>query len=341
MKPILNTLARRLTKSIRSEIAKKRSKSLQEWVCKVMGQQVEMTKMIGVNSRKQFYRITNSDDGIIAVDMPVSKRNVRFLQLSNLLRGAGVRVPKVYAHQLNRYGSGFYIVEHLGDSNSYRNVLKVAPWRSYNLYREAWELIAKIQAVQLAGIRLPSNYDIQLEHRLRKLPKYYADWHRNRPLIGSERISYLNIISLFKKSYRSQTKVLIHSDYGVHNIFNTNYGPAVIDFAGLGIGPPTYDIATLVSTIFDDEMRLDYIKQHWEHSVKAGLSVNTDFSEHYRQLEWIIIQIMLAGLYRTTRRPGYQKKERKVNLYEKNICSIALCYKELLPLVKIIEKRAR
>ena len=324
---------------IRTVNAEKRFKSLLEWVSEVLAQPVELTRFSGGNSSKRYYRITNPDVGLIVMDMLPSIRNARFIQLHNLFRGAGIRVPEVHAHRFRKnIGSGFILLKDLGANNSYPNVLKIAPWRTYILYRNAWQLIAKLQAIPLTRIRLPSNLDIRLDRSLRKLPKWYAAHYRNRPLTMAEHIDYFKIRSLLKKSYRAQAKVMMHGDFHLGNLFDTNQGTAMVDFAGSRIGPPTYDMAQLVyNRSMRDEFRLDSVKHHWEHSVKVGLPVNMNFDEHRRQYDWILIQIILRDIYRNLRS---LKKMKNIFWYEKRLLTIASRYREMLPLVKIIETRA-
>ena len=340
MKSKFNFLNYKQMQSVRTVIAMKRFHSLLKWVRNVMGQQVELIQMKGGNSIKRYYRINNPDTGLIAVDMPPSKREARFLPLRNLFHKAGIRVPEVHSHLFHKNTcSGFYIIEDLGANNTYSNVLKIAPWRSYNLYRNVWELIAKIQAVPTSSIRLPTNFDIRLDRGLRNLPKWYATLHSNRSFTVSEHIDYYKVRSLLKKSYRDQAKVIIHGDLHLGNMFDTFAGPAIIDFANSGIGPPTYDIAKLASSVSDDLLRFDYVKQHWKHSLKIGLPVNKDFDEHYRQYEWIYIQMILVSFSFHPRAHVYSRKQAIMAHEEQKIITIASRYRELQPLVKIFERR--
>jgi len=78
--------------------------------------------------------------------------------------------------------------------------------------------------------------------------------------------------------------------------------PGVLDFQDAVYGPITYDVASLLRDAFlswDEEFELDCFVYYWERAKKAGLPVDPDFGEFYRQIEWMGLQrhIKVLGLF--------------------------------------------
>jgi aminoglycoside/choline kinase family phosphotransferase len=108
--------------------------------------------------------------------------------------------------------------------------------------------------------------------------------------------------ALLIASARSQPQVFMLRDYMPRNLMIATPNPGVLDFQDAVYGPITYDIASLLRDAFlswDEEFELDCFVSYWERAKKAGLPVDPDFGEFYRQLEWMGLQrhIKVLGLF--------------------------------------------
>ena len=64
-------------------------------------------------------------------------------------------------------------------------------------------------------------------------------------------------------------------------------------------GPITYDVASMLRDAFiswDEEQELDWAVRYWQQARAAGLPVDADFGEFWRQLEWMGLQRHLKVL---------------------------------------------
>ena len=91
-------------------------------------------------------------------------------------------------------------------------------------------------------------------------------------------------------------------DFMPRNLMVCEPNPGVLDFQDAVYGPITYDLASLLRDAFiswDEEFQLDCIAYYWERAKKAGLPVDADFGEFYRQIEWMGLQrhIKVLGLF--------------------------------------------
>ena len=84
---------------------------------------------------------------------------------------------------------------------------------------------------------------------------------------------------------------------------------------------------------------MDWVVRYWDAARKAGLSVPTDFSEFYRDFEWMGAQrhIKVLGIFaRLSHRDGkdgYLKDMPLVMDYLRRVCGR---YLELRPMLKLL-----
>jgi aminoglycoside/choline kinase family phosphotransferase len=91
-------------------------------------------------------------------------------------------------------------------------------------------------------------------------------------------------------------------DFMPRNLMVSEPNPGVLDFQDAVYGPLSYDIASLLRDAFiswEEEFELDCFVYYWEGARKAGLPVDADFGEFYRQIEWMGLQrhIKVLGLF--------------------------------------------
>ena len=122
--------------------------------------------------------------------------------------------------------------------------------------------------------------------------------------------------------------------------------PGILDFQDAVYGPITYDLASLFKDAYihwEEASVIDWLIRYWEKARKAGLPVHEDFSEFYRDYEWMGVQRHLkvlgifARLYYRDGKDGYLKDLPLVMAYLRTACARYIDLKPLLNLLNTID----
>ncbi len=117
----------------------------------------------------------------------------------------------------------------------------------------------------------------------------------------------------------------------------------MLDFQDAVYGPITYDVASLLRDAFiswDEEFELDCFVYYWERAKKAGLPVDADFGEFYRQLEWMGLQrhIKVLGLFcRIYHRDGKPQYLADLPRFIGYARKVAERYRPLRPFARLLD----
>ena len=124
----------------------------------------------------------------------------------------------------------------------------------------------------------------------------------------------------------------------------TTPNPGILDFQDAVYGPITYDLVSLFKDAYihwEEERILDWVIRYWEKARKAGLPVSTNFSNFYRDFEWMGVQRHLkvlgifARLYHRDHKEAYLKDMPLVMTYLRKACER---YRELHPLLNLLDQ---
>jgi len=128
------------------------------------------------------------------------------------------------------------------------------------------------------------------------------------------------------------------------NLMVTDPNPGVIDFQDAVCGPISYDLVSLFRDAFvswEEERVLDWTARYWEKAKRARLPVSPDFSEFYRDFEWMGLQRHLkvlgifARIHYRDGKPGYLEDTPRFLRYAR---AVAERYRELAPLARLLDQ---
>ncbi|MCM8595430.1 aminoglycoside phosphotransferase family protein [Accumulibacter sp.] len=297
-------------------------------------------------SFRRYFRVRLADDTTrIVMDAPPEKEDCRpFLTIAALFREAGVHVPDVLAEDLEQ---GFLLLSDLG-STTYLAALqdrRQAP----RLYEDANRALVAIQLASREG-QLP-DYDRSLLYREMCLfPDWYLVRHLGQTPDDATRQTLLAVFSTILDNNLSQKQVFVHRDYHSRNLMvvagsseHSLANPGILDFQDAVYGPLTYDLVSLYRDAYiewPEEVELDHVIRYWEMARKAGLPVQSDFHDFYRDYEWMGAQrqIKVLGIFaRLCHRDGkddYLKDMPRVIGYLRRT---SRRYRELQPLALLLD----
>jgi len=276
------------------------------------------------------------------MDAPPELEDCRpFLKIAALFRAAGVHVPEIHAENLEL---GFLLLSDLGKT-TYLNVLNenTAP----ALYRHANAALVDIQRASRPGV-LPDYDHALLTRELNLFPDWYVARHLGMVLDETKNATMRAVFEKILTNNLAQAPVFVHRDYHSRNLMvaGDDYpeNPGVIDFQDAVYGPITYDLVSLYRDAYiswDEKQELDFVIRYWEMARQAGLPVQADFHDFYRDYEWMGAQrqIKVLGIFaRLCYRDGkdvYLNDMPRVMAYLRRTCER---YLELRPLARLLDQ---
>ncbi|WP_025250255.1 aminoglycoside phosphotransferase family protein [Pandoraea pnomenusa] len=295
-------------------------------------------------SFRRYFRIGSHDPAhpsLIVMDAPPPQEDCRpFVHVAQLLDEAGLHAPKVLAEDLTQ---GFLLLTDLG-RETYLDVLNDDNARA--LMRDALDALIVWQKSSRPGV-LPEYDTALLRRELDLFPDWYVGKHLKVELSEDQRATLEGINRLLIDSALAQPKVFVHRDYMPRNLMPGQpgtTGPGILDFQDAVHGPLTYDVICLMRDAFlswDEERELDWLAYYWERARKAGLPVDADFGEFYRQAEWMGLQrhLKVLGIFaRINYRDGKPRYLADTPRFIRYARKVADRYAPLRPLAKLLDE---
>jgi aminoglycoside/choline kinase family phosphotransferase len=228
------------------------SAPVEAWLSQLGYPPREILSLTGDVSPRRYARVL-LDGGATAIlaTYPDEVRDVcpRFLHTGELLTGAGVRVPRVFASSCE-YGR--MLLEDFGPRTLGEQ--QERPWSELRLdFAHALELIARIAALPVEAVA-GLNPLLGRELLRRELAQTWDLFLAPRALTGGPALTAALEAALDTLCERlgEETPVPCHRDFMVRNLMPLADGSLVVlDHQDLRLGPPFYDLASLLNdTLF-------------------------------------------------------------------------------------------
>ena len=289
-------------------------------------------------SFRRYFRVHAHNETFIAMDAPPPQENCEpFVRIAKLFGDAGLNVPKVIAQDLER---GFLLLNDLGDDTY---LSKINADNAPKLYADANNALIKLQLASLPNV-LPNYDEALLTREMQLFPDWYIAKHLNVTLDEKQQAVLINTFNVLNKNILAQAQVYVHRDYHSRNLMMTQENnPGILDFQDAVYGAITYDLVSLLKDAYiswDEELIIDWLVRYWQNARKAGLPVPEDFSEFYRDFEYMGAQRhikvlgIFARLYHRDGKAGYLKDMPLVMDYLRKVCER---YVELRPMLRLLD----
>ncbi|MFD1555142.1 aminoglycoside phosphotransferase family protein [Paraburkholderia silviterrae] len=295
-------------------------------------------------SFRRYFRLASAGTHgatLIAVDAPPPEKCREFVQVAQLLEAAGVHVPRVLEVDLD---AGLMLVTDLGTAPYLKALTDAGPGpQARALMRDAIDALIRFQLASREDV-LPAFDEAFLRREMELMPEWYLERHLGRKVDEATRGVLDRTFALLIASARAQPQVFMLRDFMPRNLMIATPNPGVLDFQDAVYGPITYDIASLLRDAFlswDEEFELDCFAYYWERAKKAGLPVDADFGEFYRQLEWMGLQrhIKVLGLFcRINYRDAKPHYMADLPRFLDYAGKVAHRYRPLVPFARLIDE---
>jgi aminoglycoside/choline kinase family phosphotransferase len=191
---------------------------------------------------------------------------------------------------------------------------------------------------------LPPYDDALLRRELGLFPEWYLGRHLAVALPERDAGILAAAFDRIIANNLAQPQVYVHRDYHSRNLMVCEPLPGVIDFQDAVYGPITYDLASLLKDAYirwDEPRVIDWSVRYWEKARKAGLPVQVDFADFYRDFEWIGVQrhLKVAGIFaRLAHRDGKERYLADMPLVLEYLQRACTRYRELGPLADLLDR---
>ena len=152
---------------------------------------------------------------------------------------------------------------------------------------------------------LPEYDKALLTRELDLFPEWYLSKHLQIELNTKQKEDLAKVFGLLLENNLSQAQVIVHRDYHSRNLMVTDKNnPGILDFQDAVYGPITYDLASLYRDAYiewEEPEQMDWLIRYWDQARKAGLPVQSEFGDFYRDYEWMGLQRHLKVLGSLTR----------------------------------------
>jgi aminoglycoside/choline kinase family phosphotransferase len=318
-----------------------RAEQLRQWLATTLGSgDFSIAPASDDASFRRYFRIRRGDaqPSLVAMDAPPGRENCApFVHVARLFAATGVHVPTIHAQDLEQ---GFLLLSDLG-TTTYLDALD--EHNAGTLYEDALDALLRIQRASRPGL-LP-DYDRELlERELRLFPDWYVARQLQRELDAAQLQTLEKAFSTILGNNLGQARVFVHRDYHSRNLMVCEPCPGILDFQDAVYGPITYDLVSLLRDAYiawDEERVIDWAIRYWEKARTGGLPIARDFSDFYRDFEWMGVQRQLKVLGIFARlsfrdgKDGYLKDQPLVMSYLRRTCER---YRELAALGRLLEE---
>jgi len=322
-----------------------RQQQLEAWLASTLQQAAfTLTTASADASFRRYFRVHLagpylSHNTLIAMDAPPPQEDCApFVNVAGLLLESGLNVPKVLAQDLTQ---GFLLLSDLGDDTY---LTKLNAQTAPKLYQDATNALIKMQLASQPQI-LPAYDEALLTREMQLFPDWYVAKHLNTSLNNEQQAVLDNTFKVLNENILAQAQVYVHRDYHSRNLMITqDNNPGVLDFQDAVYGAITYDLVSLLKDAYiswDEEQIIDWAVRYWQPAKKAGLPVPDDFSEFYRDFEWMGVQrhIKVLGIFaRLSHRDGKDGYLKDMPIVMAHLRKVCERYVELRPMLRLLNQ---
>ena len=321
-----------------------RQAHFERWLAGIAGQHGLDPAMLSLASAdasfRRYLRVRGSQGSLIVMDAPPPLEDVQpFVHVAGLIARAGLHAPRVLQADA---AQGFLLLTDLGNQQYLQALQAADEAQADRLMRHALTSLVRWQQ-GVAADTLPVFDAAQIGRELALFPQWCVQHEFGQTWSAAQQTAWTGVVELLTRDLLAQPAVAVHSDWMPRNLMVCAEGPGILDFQDAVRGPISYDLASLLRDAFlswDEPRQIDWAVRWWEQARAAGLPVERDFGEFWRQLEWTGLQrhLRILGVFcRLKHRDGKTAYVQELPRFFGYATQVALRYRPLAPLLRLLE----
>ena len=320
--PRLNRHLRPETGMINQVVNQDQSEPLLRWAIANLGLNPDITHRLepvsGDASFRRYFRLKTADSSVIVVDAPPAhEKNPEFVAVTSILTSAGVRVPQIFAVDLEH---GWLLLEDFGNCLLLPELTRSS---AGSWYRQAIEVLLKIQQAPVhedAGgqeWRLPLYSDTLFQEEMDLFPQWFLSGLLDRTQGEQEQRMIADVCNRLVHSATEQPRVMVHRDFHSRNLMVLSGSElGVIDYQDAVAGPLSYDLVSLLRDCYiqwSPEYLDDWLDYYLSAASRLGVLEGVDSKTFRRWFDLMGMQRhikvlgIFARLYLRDGKSGYLK----------------------------------
>jgi N-acetylmuramate 1-kinase len=291
-------------------------------------------------SFRRYLRLDGAQGPLVVMDAPPPQEDIRpFVHVAGLLAAAGLHVPRILAQDPVQ---GFLLLEDLGSRQYLKALAAADAGEAQALMGDATQALVRMQRHADASSLAPFDAAL-LQRELDLFPEWCVQREFGIRWNADQQRHWQDLCRLLLDSALAQPTVFVHRDWMPRNLMISEPNPGVLDFQDAVRGPITYDIACQLRDAFhswDEALEVDWAVRWWQAARDAGLPVDDDFGEVWRQIEWMGMQrhLKVAGIFcRLKHRDGKPAYAADLPRFIDYLTRVAMRYRPLRILMPLIE----
>lgn len=231
--------------------------------------ELSLTRLAGGASSRAFYRLAGAVEPSVVAMLSSTRQGdylsvpydstgpLDWIVIARLLHDAGLPVPEVLLHDEDR---DWLLVEDFGDTTLESALATASPQVRNSLYRQALELLVRLQSTTLATPpnALPLTRSLDASTLCWEF-FHFVEWgleaRRGATIADADRVLLLREFGRLSDELAGAGQVLTHRDFHAQNLMvRPDASLGLLDFDDLLLGNPAYDLASL---LFDPRHPLD------------------------------------------------------------------------------------
>ena len=310
-------------------------KELKEWMESLGIEDPELEGLQGDASTRSYYRLKNSDGGIV-MDASEAKESIPvFIGVGQRLMDAKVRIPTIKSYDLDK---GFIFLEDIGSTHLLDKCVEGVDARPY--YDKAIETLVQLQTTSSKGLE-PYDASFLLEE-MNLMTEWYLKAYLETSLECLEGRMLLESFSLIAKEVLSQPQgIFVHRDYHARNLMlDDKEEIVVIDFQDAREGALTYDLVSLLRDAYVKLDRRELRRLILLFKELKGLDVEDETFIRWFDFTGLQRHIKILGIFsRLAIRDGKKQYLNNIPMTLKYILEVGDKYPELNGLISLLKSQ--
>ena len=263
--------------------------------------EAEISSLPEAGSARRFYRIVTPQRSAVLVLSDAADADFdRFVEYGRFMNGAAFPTPDIYDSRGDEYS---IMVEDLGNITLYDRVKNASSVAEINLlYRSVIDRLVDFQWHGTEHFRQSNAPPIrefdytylrwESDYFLSKFIEKYLKVELTVDERDAMNVAFDRLAELTDR----QPKYLLHRDFQSQNIMVMDNGIRFVDYQGMRLGPPGYDISALLNDPYvklDTELRRELFDYYID---RAGQRISGDFAT-YIAAAWLQRSMQILGAF--------------------------------------------